>query len=140
MTTHIDDPRVQVRVQTPNEPDAPGHAELRAIGEDADAADVTAMVATPWLLQTEQVRGSRLSTVGLGIYGAHPELELLNVPTMFVEPAIRLLKELGAYVLAGGRLEDGDVMQMRSSLPCLVGFADGAGEEREPVVRVIMLA
>lgn len=140
MSVRIDDPRVQIAVETPNEPQAPGNAELQGIGSGDDRPSMAEMAGRPWLDQTGHTRGSRLRTVGLGVYAAHPELELLNLPTMFLEPGIRLMKELAGYVLAGGRLEDDDVMQMRDSLPCLVGFTQAEDEAGEAVVRVILLA
>ncbi len=140
MSTRIDDPRVQVAVETPNVPAAPGHRELQGIGSGDDRPPVAELAARPWLRQDGQERGSRLLTVGLGVYAAHPELELQNLPTMFLEQGVRLLKELAGYVLAGGRLEDGDVMQMRDSLPTLVGFAEAEGGDGQPVVRVLLLS
>ncbi|MCB0882747.1 MAG: hypothetical protein KDC33_11100 [Thermoleophilia bacterium] len=137
----IDDPRVQVAVQTPNDPDAPGHGELQAIGEGGDDRPAVADLARrAWLTQDGQARGARLATVGLEMYAAHPELEMQNVPTMFLEGAVRLLKEIAGYALAGGRLTDGDVMQMRDSLPCLVGFAEAEGPGGHSVMRVMLLA
>lgn len=65
-----------------------------------------------------------------------------NVPTMLADGAVRLMKELAGYVLAGGRLEEGDVMQMRDALPCLVGFVDTSREvsDDDAVVRVVFLS
>jgi len=140
VTERIDDPRVQVAVQTPNDPDAPGHAELQGIGTGDDRPDGSVLAVRPWLTQDGQARGARLVTVGLEMYAAHPELELQNVPTMFLEGAVRMLKELAGYALAGGRLEDGDVMQMRDSLPCLVGFTAADGPDGDTVMRVMLLA
>jgi hypothetical protein len=60
---------------------------------------------------------------------------------MFVEPGVRLMKELVGYVLAGGELEHDDVMQMRDSLPCLVGFRRVPGQTADDeVVRVVFLS
>ena len=135
------DPRVQVAVEPPNAPEAPGRAELQAIGEGEDPRDAAERAETPWLTGRAHLRGTRLVTVGLAAYG-HRELAIHNLPTMLVEPGVRLLKELGTYVLAGGLLEDGDVMQMRADLPCLVGFHDPAAgdpDSQEPV-RVVFLA
>jgi hypothetical protein len=99
------------------------------------------MAGRPWLDQDGHRRGTRLLTIGLRIYAAHPELELDNLPTMFVEPGVRLMKELAGYVLAGGQLEHDDVMQMRDSLPCLLGFRRIAGQTPdEEIVRVIFLS
>lgn len=140
MSDRIDDPRVQVAVQTPNDPDAPGHQELQGIGSGDDRPDGPVLARREWLTQDGQVRGARLCTVGLTHYAAHPELELQNVPTMFLEGAVRLLKELAGYALAGGRMEEGDVMQMRDSLPCLVGFTESRGADDDVVMRVILLS
>jgi hypothetical protein len=66
---------------------------------------------------------------------------MVNVPTAFVESAVRLLKELGTYVLTGGVLEDGDIMQLRHDLPYLVGIhAVGDPDAPDAALRVVMLA
>ena len=49
----------------------------------------------------QPVRGAELETLGLSLYAGHPELTLVNLPTAFIESGVRLLKELGTYVLAG---------------------------------------
>lgn len=138
------DPRVQVMVRPPSDPEAAGHAELQAIGSGEDEEGMEAWSRRPWLVQDAPARGAELETLGLSLYAGHPELSLVNVPTAFVESGVRLLKELGTYVLAGGVLEDGDVMQLRHDLPYLVGVRalspaeveEGAGD----VLRVVMLA
>ena len=54
---------------------------------------------------------------------------------------MRLLKELGTYVLAGGVLEEGDILQMRHDLPFLIGVAEVPGEGPEgTALRVVLLA
>lgn len=141
MSTRIDDPRVQIAVELPNEPTSPGYRELAGIGSGEDRPGMDEMAHRPWLDQDAHRRGTRLVTVGLRVYAAHPELELANLPTMFLEPGMRLMKELAGYVLAGGELEHDDVMQMRDSLPCLVGFRRVAGETSDDeIVRVIFLS
>jgi hypothetical protein len=142
MSTRIDDPRIQIAVETPNFPEAPGHAELQAIGSGDGRPPLIELAARGWLDQAEHTRGTRLATVGLRLYAAHPELEMNNVPTMLADGAVRLMKELAGYVMAGGRLEEGDVMQMRDSLPCLVGFVDTSrvDSEDDAVVRVVFLS
>lgn len=140
MSTRIDDPRVQIAVETPNEAQAPGHDELQGIGSGDDRPPLPELAERPWMVQTEHTRGSRLRTVGLQGYAGHPELELLNLPTMFLEAGIRLLKELAGYVLVGGSLDEGDVMQMRDALPCLVGFTHVQVESGETFVRVVLLS
>lgn len=96
----------------------------------------------PWLTQGLSIRGSELETLGLSVYGGHPELSLVNLPTAFIESGVRLLKELGTYVLAGGVLEAGDVMQMRADLPYLIGVVEApAGAEGDlPTLRIVLLA
>jgi hypothetical protein len=133
------DPRVQVLVRPPSDPEAGGHGELQGIGSGEDRPPMGDLAARPWLTQGPPVRGAELETLGLSVYAGHPELSLVNLPTAFIEGGVRLLKELGTYVLAGGVLEDGDVMQMRADLPFLIGIharddADGAG------LRVVLLA
>lgn len=132
------DPRVQVLVTPPSFPEAAGHAELQGIGSGDDRPGMDVLAGHAWLTQDAPVRGCELETVGLAVYAAHPELQLVNLPTILAEAGVRLLRELGTYVLAGGTLEDGELMQMRADLPCLVGFhapADAPG-----VVRVVLLA
>jgi len=136
------DPRVQVLVRPPSDPEAAGHAELQGIGSGDARPPMDELAANPWLTQTAAVRGCELETIGLSVYAGHPELQLLNVPTSLAESAIRMLRELGTYVLAGGELEDGDIMQMRADLPYLVGFhaVDGGTTASDRVLRVVLLA
>jgi hypothetical protein len=138
------DPRVQVVVLPPSEPDAAGHQELQGIGSGDDRPEMTELADRPWLTQGPPIRGAQLETLGLSIYAGHPELTLVNLPTAFIESGVRLLKELGTYVLAGGVLEEGDIMQLRADLPYLVGItaappAEDGGHEL-PALRVVMLA
>jgi hypothetical protein len=138
------DPRVQVVVLPPSEPEAAGHQELQGIGSGDDRPEMPELADRPWLTQGRPIRGAQLETLGLSIYAGHPELTLVNLPTAFIESGVRLLKELGTYVLAGGVLEDGDIMQLRADLPYLVGItaaprAEGGGGEL-PALRVVMLA
>ena len=138
------DPRVQVVVLPPSEPEAAGHQELQGIGSGDDRPEMPELADRAWLTQGRPIRGAQLETLGLSIYAGHPELTLVNLPTAFIESGVRLLKELGTYVLAGGVLEDGDIMQLRADLPYLVGITaappaeDGGGEL--PALRVVMLA
>lgn len=97
------------------------------------------LAAAAWFTADEHRHGTRLETVGLTLNGGHKELVLYNVPTMLIEPGIRLLKELGTYVLAGGELADGDVMQMRADLPCLIGVHDPDPTGDDPI-SVVFLA
>jgi hypothetical protein len=141
LSTRIDDPRVQVAVELPSEPTSPGYQELAGIGSGAARPGIDEMSSWPWLDQDGHRRGTRLLTVGLRVYAAHPEIELDNLPTMFVEAGVRLMKELAGYVLAGGQLEHDDIMQMRDSLPCLVGFRRVPGKTADDeVVRVLFLS
>lgn len=141
MTTRIDDPRVQIAVELPSEPGSPGYDELSGIGSGENRPSMDAISGWPWLDQDAHRRGTRLLTVGLRVYAAHPEIELNNLPTMFLEAGMRLMNELAGYVLAGGQLEQDDVMQMRDSLPCLVGFRRIPGETPDDeVVRVLLLS
>ena len=138
------DPRVQVVVLPPNEPEAAGHQELQGIGSGDDRPEMPELAERPWLTQGEAIRGAQLETLGLSLYAGHPELTLVNLPTAFIESGVRLLKELGTYVLAGGVLEEGDIMQLRADLPYLVGIAaaPAAGDDEGtlPTLRVVMLA
>lgn len=136
------DPRVQVLVRPPSDPEAAGHAELQGIGSGEARPPMAELAEHPWLTQGAAERGCELETVGLTVYAGHPELQLVNLPTSFVEAGVRLLKELGTYVLAGGELADGEVMQMRADLPCLVGFLAGESGTTSagPAIRVVLLA
>ncbi|MDH3226367.1 MAG: hypothetical protein OEM67_04670 [Thermoleophilia bacterium] len=117
------DPRVQILVATPNEAETPGHGELAALGEGERPPGAEEFLARTWLDQAQWQRGSRLETLGLSIHAGHPELALANLPTAFVEGGIALMEKLAAYVLAGGRLDDGELLQLDEGLPSLLGFA-----------------
>jgi hypothetical protein len=138
------DPRVQVVVLPPSDPAAAGHDELQGVGSGDDRPEMAELADRAWLTQGAPVRGAELETLGLSVYAGHPELTLVNVPTAFIEGGVRLLKELGTYVLAGGVLEDGDIMQLRADLPYLVGIAAPPAAEEDdaavPTLRVVMLA
>lgn len=116
------DPRVQILVATPNEADAPGHGELVAVGEDEEPPGAETFLDRAWLEQDDWRRGSRLETLGLAIHVGHPELTIANLPTAFIAGGVALLEKLAAYVLAGGRLDDGQLMQLDEGLPSLIGF------------------
>jgi hypothetical protein len=128
-----------VVVLPPSDPAAAGHGELQGIGSGDDRPPMGELAARPWLTQGPAVRGAELETLGLAIHAAHPELSLVNLPTTFIEGGVRLLRELGTYVLAGGRLEDGDIMQMRADLPYLIGVVE-APDSGGDLLRVVLLA
>jgi hypothetical protein len=132
------DPRVQVVVIPPSDPAAAGHDELQGIGSGDDRPPMGDLAGRPWLTQSKAIRGAQLETLGLSLYAGHPELSLVNLPTAFIEGGVRLLKELGTYVLAGGVLEDGDLMQMRHDLPQIVGVVAAPGDG--DLLRVVLLA
>lgn len=135
------DPRVQVVVVPPSEPQAAGHAELQALGAGEDDTPMAGLAARPWLTQDQgAIRGAELETLGLSVYAGHRELALVNLPTTFIESGVRLLKELGTYVLAGGILNDGDVLQIRHDLPCIVGISAPADDAEPGPARVVLLA
>lgn len=129
-------------MRPPSDPEAAGHAELQGIGSGDDRPPMEELAVRPWLTQGPAVRGAELETLGLSIYSGHPELSLVNLPTAFIESGVRLLKELGTYVLAGGVLEAGDVMQLRADLPYLVGVVELPPDEGSgmPMLRVVLLA
>lgn len=126
-------------VTPPSDPAAAGHEELQGVGSGDERPPMPQLAARAWLTQGEAVRGAELETLGLSVYAGHPELTLVNVPTAFIESGVRLLKELGTYVLAGGVLEDGDIMQMRADLPYLVGVVAAPGSGGD-VLRIVLLA
>jgi hypothetical protein len=129
-------------VLPPSDPGAAGHQELQGIGSGDDRPPMEELAERAWLTQGAAARGAELETLGLSIYAGHPELTLVNLPTAFIESGVRLLKELGTYVLAGGVLEDGDIMQMRADLPYLIGvIAPPQGAEGElATLRIVLLA
>jgi hypothetical protein len=131
---------VQVVVIPPSDPAAAGHEELQGIGSGDERPAMGELAERPWLTQGEPRRGAQLETLGLAVYAGHPELSLVNLPTAFIEGGVRLLKELGTYVLAGGVLEDGDIMQMRHDLPQIIGVVAAAGKEGGAPLRVVLLA
>jgi hypothetical protein len=128
------DPRVQVLVTTPNEVDAPGHDELAAVGEGEEPPAPEEFLARTWLHQERWQRGTRLETLGLAIHAGHPELEIANLPTALIEGGVALMEKLAAYVLAGGRLDDGALLQLDEGLPSLLGFAPAEGRDHLRVV------
>jgi hypothetical protein len=131
---------VQVVVIAPSDPAAAGHGELQGIGSGDDRPPMGDLAQRPWLTQSDAIRGAQLETLGLSVYAGHPELSLVNLPTAFIEAGVRLLKELGTYVLAGGVLEDGDIMQMRHDLPQIVGVVAAPGADGAELLRVVLLA
>ena len=126
----------------PSDPEAAGHQELQGVGSGDDRPPMEELAARAWLTQGAPIRGAELETLGLSIYAGHPELSLVNLPTAFIESGVRLLKELGTYVLSGGLLEDGDIMQLRADLPYLVGVVapPATGEGELPTLRIVLLA
>jgi len=134
------DPRVEVVVTPPSDPAAAGHEELQGVGSGDDRPPMGELAERAWLTQGEAHRGAQLETLGLAVYAGHPELSLVNIPTAFIEAGVRLLKELGTYVLAGGVLEDGDIMQMRHDLPQIVGVVASPKSDGAEVLRVVLLA
>jgi hypothetical protein len=132
---------VQVVVRPPSDPAAAGHDELQGIGSGDDRPPMADLAERPWLTQSRAARGAELETIGLTLYAGHPELSLVNLPTAFIEAGVRLLKELGTYVLAGGVLEEGDILQMRHDLPFLIGVAEMPADGPETTaLRVVLLA
>lgn len=129
-------------MRPPSDPDAAGHRELQGIGSGDDRPPMDELADRGWLTQGAAVRGAELETLGLSIYAGHPELSLVNLPTAFIESGVRLLKELGTYVLSGGVLEPGDVMQLRADLPYLVGVVEAppAEDAAMTTLRIVMLA
>ncbi len=131
---------MQVVVTPPSDPAAAGHEELQGVGTGDDRPPMAELAARPWLTQDAPLRGAQLETLGLAVYAGHPELSMVNLPTAFIEGGVRLLKELGTYVLAGGVLADGDIMQMRHDLPQIVGVVAVSAEEGGAPLRVVLLA
>lgn len=122
MSTPPQDPRVQIAVLPPSDPESPGYAELSAIGEEEEPPPAARFIDRAWLQQDAPRRGAGLSTLGLEVHAGHPELAIVNVPTALISGGIALLEKLAAYVLAGGRLDDGELMQLDEGLPSLIGF------------------
>jgi hypothetical protein len=133
---------VQVVVRPPSDAGAAGHQELQGIGSGEERPPMADLAERPWLTQSRPARGAELETLGLTLYAGHPELSMVNLPTAFIEAGVRLLRELGTYVLAGGVLEEGDILQMRHDLPFLIGVVEvPAGEGADATaLRVVLLA
>jgi hypothetical protein len=133
---------VQVVVRPPSDAGAAGHQELQGIGSGEERPPMADLAERPWLTQSRPARGAELETLGLTLYAGHPELSMVNLPTAFIEAGVRLLRELGTYVLAGGVLEEGDILQMRHDLPFLIGVVEvPAGEgAHATALRVVLLA
>lgn len=122
------DPRVQIAVIPPSDPDSPAREELSAVGDAEAPPQAEDFLDRSWLAQDGARRGCALRTVGLEIHAGHPELQLRNLPTALAGAGVALLEKLAAYVLSGGRLDDGQLMQMDEGLPSLLGFAAGGDE------------
>jgi hypothetical protein len=99
----------------------------------------------PWFRQDEAYQiGYYLLTHGLREQCNHPEIEICNVPGVFVGAANQLLNTIADYVLDGGKLKDGESMEMTSDLLKVVAFREikpgthGTDHDR-PVLRVLFL-
>jgi hypothetical protein len=125
---------VQIVVAPPSDPGSPGHEELAEVGAGEHPPPAGDFLDRSWLRQERAARGSQLQTIGLSIHAGHPELELRNLPTALTQAGVELLEKLAGYVLAGGRLDDGELMQMDEGLPSLVGFEPTDGGDSLLVV------
>lgn len=71
---------------------------------------IAALRQEAWLDAERWRRGGYLTTLGLTRV-AHPELAMLNVPSVFAPWAQEVLTEIGEYVLGtGSRLKSGEVV------------------------------
>lgn len=117
----------------------------KLFGNKATRPAPAELAVFPWFRQDEAYQiGYYLLTHGLRELCDHPELELCNVPGAFVGPANALLNELADYVLGGGRLADGESMQLEADLLKVIAFREikpgqhGTDHDR-PVLRVLFL-
>jgi hypothetical protein len=101
----------------------------------------------PWLAQDRAYRvGYYLLTRGLAEHAGHPELEMCNVPGVFLEAAHGVLSALGNAVLKDGlRLADGEVLLAEEDPLAVLGFRIiGPGKlgtlHDVEVLRVVFLA
>lgn len=100
----------------------------------------------PWFRQDEAYQiGYYLLTHGLREQADHPEIEICNVPGVFVGAAQGLLNWIADYVLEGNKLDHGESMQMEGQVFSVIGFQqiepETSGTVHDaPVLRVLFLA
>lgn len=105
------------------------------------------LAAFPWFRQSEAYQvGYYLMTHGLREAADHPEIELCNVPGVFLSAATSLLNFIADYILRGARLADGESMEMPegNGLLRVIAFREiapgtGGTEHDAPVLRVLFL-
>jgi len=120
---------------------------FRKLASPKTRPTMTEIAALPWLAQDRAYRvGYYLLTRGLAEHAGHPELEMCNVPGVFLEAAHGILSALGEAVLREGlRLADGEVLLAEEDPLSVIGFRGikpgkhGTIHEAE-VLRIVYLA
>ncbi|MBI5537608.1 MAG: hypothetical protein HY898_33100 [Deltaproteobacteria bacterium] len=97
---------------------------FRKLASPKTRPSMTEIAALPWLAQDRAYRvGYYLLTRGLAEHAGHPELEMCNVPGVFLEAAHGILSALGNAVLGEGlRLADGEVLLADEDPLSVIGF------------------
>lgn len=106
------------------------------------------LAAQPWLQQNGAYQaGAFLMTHGLTEKAGHMELEVCNVPLVFVVAAAEMLNDLADMVLNGSVFKHGECCQLDGNRvgPAIVGFrqiepgSDPYLPHALPVLRVVFL-
>jgi hypothetical protein len=127
-------------------PDTMASDVYQLIANKATRPTTEELATFPWFRQDEAYQiGYYLLTHGLREHANHPEIEICNVPGVFVGAAQGLLNWIADYVLEGGKLDHGESMQMEGKMFSVIGFQqiepETSGTVHDaPVLRVLFLA
>jgi hypothetical protein len=110
-----------------------------------DQQSLAELASSGWLKQDDQRRGAFLSTYGLREKHNHPELAMLNVPSIFTLAAYDLLNSMANYLIdEDTRFEPGQLYAQESAAGRLLStFIELSPEEdslfAEPMLAVVCL-
>jgi hypothetical protein len=127
-------------------PDTMASDAYQLIANKATRPSTEELATFPWFRQDEAYQiGYYLLTHGLREQASHPEIEICNVPGVFVGAAQGLLNWIADYVLEGNTLDHGESMQMEGKVFTVIGFqkidpGTSGTVHDAPVLRVIFLA
>ena len=127
--------------------DTMAHEVYSLFGAKSTRPPPEELAAFPWFRQDEAYQvGYYLLTHGLRAHADHMEIELCNVPGVFISAAQDLLNFIADYVLEGGRLAHGESMEIPdgSGFLKVIAFREIApttsGTDHDgPVLRVLFL-
>jgi hypothetical protein len=126
-------------------PESMAETTYKMFGNKATRPPPEELAVFPWFRQDEAYQvGYYMLTHGLREHADHPEIELCNVPGVFIPAATGLLNWIADYVLEGGRLAHGESMQMSDDYLKVIAFKEIAphseGTDHDnPVLRVMFL-